>query len=309
MSRSRRYKDDASIVGILLVDKPSGMTSHDVVDRIRRASGVKRVGHTGTLDPAATGLLIICVGYATRLSEHLTGLEKIYEGDMRLGVVTDSYDMDGEVLEENPVPELDDQTLRDTFAVFTGDILQVPPMVSAVKVGGERLYKKARKGEIVEREARPVTVHEFALVAYDAPLATFRVTCSSGTYVRGLCHDAGRRLGCGGVLDSLRRTSVGKHRVANATPVDDFTCKEDVLKRLLPIADALELPEVVVLPSARRLIATGTTLRPKDLRGECPVTEGWVQLKSDKGELFALGLVEQSAVEVSINPKRVFVAA
>jgi len=144
--------------GILLVDKPTGLTSHDVVDKIRRAAGIRRVGHTGTLDPGATGLLILCLGPATRLSEHLTNLDKTYEGTMRLGIVTDSYDLEGKTLEERPAPALDVAALQRACEPFTGDIMQVPPMLSAVKVGGRRLYKMARKGEDVERPARPVTV-------------------------------------------------------------------------------------------------------------------------------------------------------
>jgi len=203
--------------GILLVDKPAGMTSHDVVDRIRRAARMKRVGHTGTLDPAATGLLIICLGPATRLSEHFTALEKSYEGVMRLGIETSSYDLDGEVVAEKEVPTLDAARIQAECDGFTGQISQVPPMVSAVKVAGERLYKLARKGEVVERPARQVTVREFNVLNFAAPDATVRVTCSSGTYVRSLCHDVGQRLGCGAVLASLRRTSVGRHSVASAS--------------------------------------------------------------------------------------------
>ena len=161
--------------GVLLLDKPAGMTSHDVVDHIRRAAQMRRVGHTGTLDPSATGLLIICVGEATRLSEHLTRLDKVYEGYLRFGVVTDSYDMDGKVLEENPVPDISPEEIQKAFDALTGEIQQVPPMVSAVKVGGQRLYKMARKGETIERKPRKVTVKEFRLLDYDPPLARFRV--------------------------------------------------------------------------------------------------------------------------------------
>jgi tRNA pseudouridine55 synthase len=197
--------------GLLLVDKPAGITSHDVVDRIRRAAGTRKVGHTGTLDPGATGLLVLCLGVATRLSEHLTGLDKVYEGAMRLGLVTDSYDMDGKVTAESPVTAnltmADIQSACDRFA---GEIMQVPPMVSAVKVGGERLYKRARQGEVVERAARQVTVREFHVLSYKAPDAQIRVRCTRGTYVRSLCHDVGQALGCGAILASLRRTFVGQ---------------------------------------------------------------------------------------------------
>ena len=293
--------------GILLIDKPSGITSHDVVDRIRRAAHIRRVGHTGTLDPAATGLLIICVGPATRLSEYLTKLDKVYEGYLRFGVVSDSYDMDGTVLEENPVPDLDPASIQESFDSLTGVIEQIPPMVSAVKVGGKRLYKMARNGETVERKPRKVTVSEFSMLGYEAPLAQFKVRCTSGTYVRGLCHDVGGMHGCGGVLDSLRRTAVGRYRVEDATPVDDIQSQDDIRKHLVPMGEALDLPEVVVGAKGEHLVASGSALRSSELRDACPVTEGWIQVKSDRGELLALAQVKQGPVDLQVLPKRVFV--
>jgi tRNA pseudouridine55 synthase len=293
--------------GVILVDKPAGMTSHDVVDHIRKASGMRKVGHTGTLDPGATGLLLICLGAATRLSEHLTGLDKVYEGDMRLGVVTDSYDMDGKILAESDVPEIGMDHIQALFDEFTGDIFQVPPMVSAVKIGGERLYKKARQGEVIDRPAREVTVSEFPLLAYEPPLATFRVRCTSGTYVRALCHDIGERIGCGAVLDSLRRTAVGKHKIEDAVPLDDIQRPQDIKSRLLPLGSVLELPEVIVRPTGERVLATGGALRGCDLKSGCPVLEGWVQLKSVDGELLALAQV-QHVPEPLLQPKRVFMS-
>ena len=292
--------------GVLLLDKPAGITSHDVVDRVRRAAHTRRVGHTGTLDPSATGLLIICVGEATRLSEYLTRLDKVYKGYLRFGVVTDSYDMDGKVLEENPVPELDSDAIQEAFDAFSGEIEQVPPMVSAVKVGGKRLYKMARKGETVERKARKVTVKEFRLLGYEAPLAQFRVECTSGTYVRALCHDVGQTLGCGATLDSLRRVAVGRHRVEDAIPGDDFQNEEDVYEHLMAMGEALDLPEVVVRPKGEHLVASGGTLHRAELKSDCPVTEGWIQIKSERGELLALAQVEKGPVEIQVLPRRVF---
>lgn len=292
--------------GILLVDKPSGMTSHDVVDYIRKAAGLRRVGHTGTLDPAATGLLILCLGTATRLSEHLTGLDKRYEGDMRLGTVTDSYDMDGKVLETNPVPDLEPAELQKRFDALTGDIMQVPPMVSAVKVGGERLYKKARKGETVDRPARPVTVREFTLLGYESPLARFDICCTRGTYVRALCHDIGQTLGCGAVLNSLRRTAVGKHHVDNALPLESLRTRRDVQEHLMPPGEALELPAVIPRRAGERMIASGSPLRDRDLKSPCPVSSGWVQLKTEDGDLLALAQVEEGPGELYLQPRRVF---
>jgi tRNA pseudouridine55 synthase len=292
--------------GVLLVDKPSGMTSHDVVDQVRRAAGIRRVGHTGTLDPAATGLLIICVGPATRLSEYLTGLDKVYEGYMRLGVVTDSHDMDGEVVGQHEVPDLALADIQATFDAFTGQIEQVPPMVSAVKVGGQRLYKLARKGETIERKPRQIRVNEFAALGYSPPLVHFRVSCTSGTYVRSLCHDAGAELGCGATLDSLRRTAVGRHHVDAATSLDRLQTAQDVREHLVEMGDVLDLPSVTVRARGEQLIATGGSLRRAELRGDCPVSEGWVQMKSEAGELLALGQVRRGPPELQVLPKRVF---
>ena len=277
--------------GLLLVDKPSGITSHDVVDKIRKAAGIRRVGHTGTLDPLATGLLIICLGPATRLSEHLTGLDKIYEGDMRFGIVTDSYDMAGTVVEEHPVPELTVESIQEKCDSYSGDILQAPPMVSAVKIRGERLYKRARKGEIVEREPRPVRVNEFTVKSYTAPLASFLVSCD---------------LGCGATLNSLRRSRVGRHSVEDARTVDQLQTPEDVLEHLMPLGDALDLPEVVVRRGRYGLVSSGTALGPGDITSDFPEEEGWVQLKSDDGELLALAQVELGS-DARLNPRRVFI--
>ena len=295
------------MIGLLLLDKPSGITSHDVVDRVRRAAGMRRIGHTGTLDPAATGLLVLCLGPATRLSEHLTGLDKVYEGAMRLGVVTDSYDLDGKVVATKEVPSLEGDAIQEVCNRFIGNIRQVPPMVSAVKVGGERLYKRARQGEEVERESRPITVREFSVLGYDPPDVSIRVRCTRGTYVRSLCHDVGAELGCGAVLASLRRTWVGQYSVEDAAPVDAFERREDVQNRLLSIDTALDLP-VVVLPSrCRNIVATGGSLSPGDLVGECPVSEGWVQMKLESGKLLALGQIQMGPVGLRIHAKRVLI--
>ena len=293
--------------GILLVDKPAGITSHDVVDRIRRAAGTRRVGHTGTLDPGATGLLVLCLGAATRLSEHLTGLDKVYEGAMRLGIVTDSYDMDGKVVAENPVPALTVGDIQRACDGFTGAIMQVPPMVSAVKVGGERLYKRARQGEVVERAPRQVTVREFRVLSYEAPDAQIRVKCTRGTYVRSLCHDVGHTLGCGAILASLRRTFVGQFSVEDALPVDQFRDRDEVASRLKPIETALTLPSVTVRSTSRGAVISGVALNPDDLVSGCPVSKGWVQVKSESGRLLALGEVHVGPTGLWVHPKRVFI--
>jgi tRNA pseudouridine55 synthase len=208
--------------GVLLVDKPPRLTSHDVVDRIRRHFGFNKVGHCGTLDPAATGLLVIVLERATKLQDKLMADDKTYEGTLRLGVATDSQDADGEIVAEKPVPPLVAADIEAIFQKFTGDIQQIPPMVSAKKIGGVPLYKMARKGKTIEREPRTVHIYSFKLLNFESPRADFRVTCTKGTYVRTLCHDIGEQLGCGGHLAALRRTRSGNLDIADAKPLDEL---------------------------------------------------------------------------------------
>jgi tRNA pseudouridine55 synthase len=293
--------------GILLVDKPSGMTSHDVVDCIRKATKMRKVGHTGTLDPAATGLLIICLGSATRLSEHLTGMDKEYAGTMKMGVTTDSFDVDGTIQEEAEVPELALDDLRGYVAPYTGMIEQTPPMVSAVKVGGKRLYKLARKGEVVERPSREVTVSRFEIEDWTTPLATFLIGCTTGTYVRSLCHDIGQDIGCGAILASLRRTAVGSHRVDDAVALDDLHTPEDVESNLMSMASVLDIPSVTVTPQGVRMVMSGNQINPNQLTEDAPETSGPVQIKSRSGELLALADLEHKPTGTWIQPRKVFV--
>ncbi|MGE4550582.1 MAG: tRNA pseudouridine(55) synthase TruB [Opitutales bacterium] len=204
--------------GVLLVDKPSGMTSHDVVDRLRRKFQMRRIGHAGTLDPNATGLLIMLVGKATKISQFLISLDKTYEGVMRFGQVTDTQDVEGEIIEETPLPDdLDEARLREAMKSFRGDQYQTPPMYSAKKVDGVPLYKLARKGKSVEREPRFIRINSFELTGpWNPPDAPFSMSCSKGTYVRTVAHDLGQKLGCGGHLISLRRTLIDQFDLAEA---------------------------------------------------------------------------------------------
>lgn len=206
--------------GILLVDKPKQWTSHDVVNCVRRRFRIRKVGHGGTLDPNATGLLVVMLGYATKLSPRIGPLDKEYEGTMRLGIETDSQDVEGEIVAEKPVEGITEEDIRRVAAGYVGDILQVPPMVSAVKKDGKPLYKLARKGQEVEREPRPVTIHKLDITALNFPDVDLYVACSKGTYVRTLCHDMGRELGCGAHLLNLRRTRIGDFRLEDAYTMD-----------------------------------------------------------------------------------------
>lgn len=225
-----------SLDGALLVDKPVGCTSHDVVDAIRRRFNIKKVGHCGTLDPNATGLLIIVLGRGTKLSEKLMSDDKVYEGDMKFGEATDSYDCDGKVTATLPVPPLTLDQLNEAAATFVGDLQQIPPMVSAKKQGGIPLYKLARKGIEVVREPRLVHIFNYRFTAYAEPLAKFRVACTKGTYVRSLAHDLGIKLGCGAHLATLRRVTSGKWDVADALTLDAILALPigELEKRVIP---------------------------------------------------------------------------
>ncbi|HEU5070648.1 MAG TPA: tRNA pseudouridine(55) synthase TruB [Verrucomicrobiae bacterium] len=222
--------------GALLIDKPAGPTSHDVVDKIRRTFGIKKVGHCGTLDPNATGLLIIVLGRGTKLSERLMSDDKVYEGTIKFGETTDSYDCDGEITATKAVPPLTLEQLNEACAPFIGDIMQTPPMVSAIKKDGVPLYKLARKGVEVEREPRLVHIYNFRFTSYAEPLGQFRLACTKGTYVRSVAHELGQQLGCGAHLATLRRAVSGKFDVADALPLESILqmSQAQLEKRVIP---------------------------------------------------------------------------
>ncbi len=227
--------------GVLLVDKEEGWTSHDVVNCVRRRFQVKKVGHCGTLDPMATGLLVLVLGRATKLSAQLSGQDKWYEGTIRLGVETSTHDREGEVLATHSCKDVTPDDVRKIFAEFEGEQLQVPPMVSAVKKGGKPLYKLARKGIEVEREPRRIVVHAFDPIHVEMPHVEFSLHCSKGTYVRTLCDDIGRELGCGAHLHSLRRTRSGVFELDNAFATDTIKTweREDLLDHIIPLNKVL----------------------------------------------------------------------
>jgi len=226
----------SSLDGALLVDKPPGPTSHDVVDAIRRRFGIKKVGHCGTLDPNATGLLIIVLGRATKLSERLMGDDKVYEGTIKFGETTTSHDSDGEITATRPVPPLTLEQLNTEAGLFVGDQMQMPPMVSAIKKDGVPLYKLARKGIEIEREPRLVHIYNFRFTTCTPPLAEFCVACTKGTYIRSLANDLGQKLGCGAHLTALRRTASGRFDVAEALTLEAILKLpvSELEKRVLP---------------------------------------------------------------------------
>ena len=217
--------------GIVIVDKPQGWTSQDVTARLRRVFGTRRIGHGGTLDPMATGVLPVFVGRATRAVEFFEHAEKTYETVLRLGITTDTEDMTGTVLTEENVSFTEEQ-LQETLAAFRGEILQVPPMYSALKVNGQKLCDLARKGKTVERQPRPITIHELTLVERGENSLRLRVRCSKGTYIRTLCKDIGEKLGCGGCMESLRRVAAGEYAIDEAVPLQTLLDTEEPEKYL-----------------------------------------------------------------------------
>jgi tRNA pseudouridine55 synthase len=222
--------------GAVLIDKPAGPTSHDIVHEIRARFGIKKVGHCGTLDPNATGLMIVLLGRGTKLSEKLMSDDKVYSGWIKFGEATNSYDADGEVVDARPVGPMSVDLLNELTEGFLGDQMQTPPMVSAVKVEGVPLYKLARKGMEVERKARLVHIYNFRFTQYEEPFGFFRVACTKGTYVRSLAHELGLKLGCGANLATLRRVTSGKFEV------DDAIQYEEVLKLAAPDLEKRVIP-------------------------------------------------------------------
>jgi tRNA pseudouridine55 synthase len=288
--------------GVLNLDKPAGPTSHDVVARVRRLAGTRRVGHAGTLDPAATGVLVILLGVATRLAEYLTDLPKSYDAVIQFGVRTDTQDTTGTVLTTADTSNLTEEKAEAALAGFRGDIMQTPPMVSAVKVGGQRLYELARRGETVERAARPVTIYELRLVEFHpGPAARGRlvVGCSSGTYVRTLCADLGDALGCGAAMGELRRTKIGPFRVEEALTLDalERLAAEDRLPEVLqpPAAAVAHLPAVTVGAAERGRLLHGMAVTARSERTTAAdrslltVPPSLVRVLDEVGDLIAMG--------------------
>jgi tRNA pseudouridine55 synthase len=256
---------DSCVEGILVVDKPAGMTSHDVVARIRRIAGTRRVGHTGTLDPAATGVLVVCIGRATRLVTALQAGTKTYAAVARLGVTTTSDDLDGEVLTTISAARLDESTVCGALSAFHGAIDQVPPMVSAIRIDGERLHERARRGEVVDRPPRRVVIESIVLDRFtpgEVADVAFLVACSAGTYVRSIARDLGERLGVGGTLASLRRVANGPFMELEAVTLDALEADPSLLaQRLIAPLDALRRTvdvHEVDDPEVRRALVTGT---------------------------------------------------
>jgi tRNA pseudouridine55 synthase len=290
--------------GVLLIDKPVGLSSNDALIKAKRVVNAKKAGHTGTLDPFATGLLPLCFGEATKFSQDLLEADKTYLATVHLGITTTTGDTEGEVLETRDVDVTAEQ-IEAGLARFRGPILQVPPMYSALKRDGKALYEYAREGITLEREARPVTIHELDLVAYAAPFLTIRVKCSKGTYVRVLGEDIGAHLGCGAHLSALRRVQVGALTTTNMVTLEELQAHDNPLSLLAPV-DALlsTFPRVDLTPELEKRFLNGQRLALGKEPVSVPAEQGRVRVYAD-GRLLGTAILQEYAI---LAPERLIAA-
>lgn len=275
--------------GVLVVDKPAGMTSHDVVATARRALGESRIGHTGTLDPMATGVLPLAIGRATRLVQFLTASDKDYVAEIRLGLTTDTYDVTGAAVAETE-PSVTRDDLAAALQTLMGDYLQAPPPYSAKKIGNRRAYDLARAGQAVQPAAVPVSVRRLELTAFDGVTATVEVTCSAGFYVRALAHEVGLRLRTGGCLAALRRTRSGEFALAEAVGLETVARdREAAAASVIPLERLLiAVPAVTVTEEGERRVSHGRDVEAAHLEGLAPEADAWVRLLKADGALLAV---------------------
>ena len=292
--------------GVIVIRKEKGFTSHDVVAKLRGILHMKKIGHTGTLDPDAEGVLPVALGKATRLVDMITDKEKTYEAVMRLGVVTDTQDMSGTVLSQTAELHVTEEELRAVIESFVGDYMQVPPMYSALKVNGKKLYELAREGKTVERKPRPVHFYEIEILEIDLPLVHFRVTCSKGTYIRTLCHDIGQKLGCGGCMEELLRTRSGNFVWEDSmtlAQVEEAVRNGTIGDRVISIGQVLkDYPEIFCTREGDRLLENGNALAERFVRGEHK--EGWVRMCDSQGGF--KGIYQWDEVKKRYQPQKMF---
>jgi tRNA pseudouridine55 synthase len=290
--------------GVLLIDKPVGLSSNDALTKVKRIVNAKKAGHTGTLDPFATGLLPLCFGEATKFSQDLLEADKTYLATVHLGITTTTGDTEGEVLETRDVAASAEQ-IEAALARFRGPILQVPPMYSALKRDGKAYYEYAREGVVLEREARPVTIHHLELIAYAAPFLTIRVTCSKGTYVRVLGEDIGATLGCGAHLSALRRVQVGALTTANMVTLEELQAIENPLSLLAPV-DALlsSFPRVDLTPELEKRFLNGQRLALGKEPVAVPPEQGRVRVYAGE-RLLGTAILQEYAI---LAPERLIAA-
>lgn len=294
--------------GVINVYKEAGFTSHDVVARLRGICKQKKIGHTGTLDPDAVGVLPVCLGNATRLCDMLTDRTKEYVASFRLGIVTDTQDLSGKVLESH-TPDMDPQSVRQAVSSFVGDQLQVPPMYSALKVDGKRLYELAREGKTVERKARQITIYELELLKEEHPDYTMRVCCSKGTYIRTLCHDIGQKLGCGGVMTYLLRSRVGEFRAEDAyrlSEIQSYAEAGRLQEILVPTENMFsQLMALKVKDGGLKALQNGNKLFPPQVAWEKEPAAGQeLRVYGKDGHFF--GIYRYDAEEKLFSPVKMF---
>lgn len=276
--------------GIVIVDKPQGWTSQDVTARLRRVFGTRRIGHGGTLDPMATGVLPVFVGRATRGVEFFEHARKEYETLLRPGIVTDTQDITGTVLETREV-SLDDAGIEAALAGFRGEILQVPPMYSALKVNGQKLCDLARRGKTVDRQPRPITIHALEYLGMEGGCLRLRVDCSKGTYIRTLCQDIGQALGCGGCMEALRRTRAGEYTISQAVPLQELLDSENPAQYLRPVDSMFaNHPMVSLTANQERRCRNGNAF-------SVTLPEGTYRAYSQSGEFLMLARVTGGTME------------
>ena len=275
--------------GIVIVDKPQGWTSQDVTARLRRVFNTRRIGHGGTLDPMATGVLPVFVGRATRGVEFFEHAEKVYETVLRLGITTDTEDITGTVLTEQDA-FVTGSMVEEALSKFRGEIMQVPPMYSALKVGGQKLYDLARKGKEVERQPRPITIHELTLLSMEADGIHLRVRCSKGTYIRTLCKDIGEALGCGGCMAALRRVEAGEYTAAEAVPLQQLLETENPEAFLRPVDSMFRnYPAVTLTPKQELRCRNGNSF-------SLTLPEGTYRAYGQNGEFLMLAKMENGVM-------------
>lgn len=284
--------------GVINIYKEAGYTSHDVVARIRGICGQKKVGHTGTLDPDATGVLPVCLGSGTKLCDMLTDQDKEYEAELLLGCVTDTQDMSGKILGQNNVTARSEE-IRQAVKSFQGDYLQIPPMYSALKVNGKKLYELARAGKEVERNARQVRIHKIEIIDMKSPVVHIRVNCSKGTYIRTLCADIGDKLGCGGAMASLKRTRVGRFTMEDSVTLSSLeTLRQEgrVEEKLYPVDNMFaDCPSAHLMQETVRLVENGNPFFPEQtLEGKAWGDGEWIRVYDEDHRFYGIYAYDNS---------------
>jgi tRNA pseudouridine55 synthase len=288
---------------IISLNKPKGITSQEAVTEVKRTLRAKKAGHTGTLDPIATGILIVCINRATRLSKYFTELDKQYDCIMKLGEVTDTQDAEGKIIATDNRDDITEQEIAEILQSFTGSIKQLPPMFSAKKYRGKPLYKLARRGKEVERDLKEVFIHKIDLIEYNYPFVRFAIQCSKGTYVRTLCHDIGQRLGIGGHLYKLTRTGIGPFKIEESITIEELKTIhsiKDLNRGIYTMDQALSwLPEVIAENEQKKSVLNGAPLmidEYNELEDLSPV-----RVKSEDGNLLAIGIYESQKKMVKMD--------